>query len=209
MAASPRGSFPTFPEASLIRPPAVPAEQVAAHPPAAPWRRGGAHAAVPRPPGAATSPSLAAGCLPRASSAWRRSGHVAAARRCVLIADGISAAARHTIRRYGRQLRWRACVRAQRRRPVDHRALAGSACSLAAGKLRRNCGEDGVVDGWMAWGRRRFDGCEREWMEESTTTVNSAHAVFLGRIGRLPDRHYVSCHAQDPPRRSCLYCPCR
>lgn len=137
MAASPRGSFPTFPEASLIRPPAVHAEQVAAHPPAAPWRRGRAHAA--------TSPSLAAGCLPRATSAWRRSGHVAAARRCVLIADGISAAARHTIRPSTSLEGVRSCTAAAAGRPPSTSWLSLLArCREASTELRRRRSR-----GWM------------------------------------------------------------
>lgn len=151
MAASPRGSFPTFPEASLIRPPAVPAEQVAAHPPAAPWRRGGAHAAVPRPPGAATSPSLAAGCLPRASSAWRRSGHVAAARRCVLIADGISAAARHTIRPSTSLEGVRSCTAAAAGRPPSTSWLSLLArCREASTEAAEKT--ESWMDGWLGGG---------------------------------------------------------
>ncbi|PUZ59584.1 hypothetical protein GQ55_4G054200, partial [Panicum hallii var. hallii] len=84
-------------------------------------------------------------------------------------------------------------VRRRRRRLGDPALARGrEALAEAAEKMERR--------------RRRFDGCG--WREESTTTtVNSAHAIFGGNRPGRPIG--MSRHAQDPFRRSCLDCPTR
>jgi hypothetical protein len=153
MAASPRGSFPTFPEASPIRPPALlrnrwrPTHQ--RH--VAPWWGPCRPAAASRCRRVAVAGSRLPAPVPRATSAWRRSGHVAAARRCVLIADGISAAARHTIRPSTSLEGVRSCTAAAAGRPPSTSWLSLLArCREASTEAAEKT--ESWMDGWLGGG---------------------------------------------------------